>query len=166
MSRNSCATRRRASVLMPRPSRYVFVATRLASTLYSLLQPGPRFLNVQQPRHAPSSGTRDQPVDHHDICSSFSNRQQGAHCHDPHGCFASLYDPYELFRHDLCYCQNHPLMRPWRGDTGVARDTQTLSLLLQQLFLRLLYAFSYTFRSSLFPSTAFAILARREDIAL
>ncbi|KAI4748664.1 hypothetical protein E4T50_01062, partial [Aureobasidium sp. EXF-12298] len=31
----------------------------------------PRFLNVQQPRHAPSSGTRDQPVDHHDICSSF-----------------------------------------------------------------------------------------------
>ena len=96
----------------------------------------------------------------------FSNRQQGAHCHDPHGCFASLYDPYDLFRHDLCSCQNHPLMRPWRGDTGVARDTQTLSLLLQQLFSRLLYAFSYTFRSSLFPSAAFAILARREDIAL
>jgi hypothetical protein len=40
-------------------------------------------------------------VDHYDICSP-SDRQQGAHCHDPHGCSASLYDPYELFRHDLC----------------------------------------------------------------
>jgi hypothetical protein len=48
-----------------------FSALPLVSTSYLLSSPGPRFLNVQQPRHAPSSGTRDQPVDHNDICSSF-----------------------------------------------------------------------------------------------
>jgi hypothetical protein len=44
-----------------------------------------------------------------------SDRQQGAHCHDPHGCFASLYDPYELFRHDHCdRFSNETMARYWR----------------------------------------------------
>jgi hypothetical protein len=158
MSRNSCATRRRASVLMPRPSRFVSLPLVLS---YLVLTASTRSTVSKRPTTAPCTlvGYERPAGGSSRHLFLFSNRQQGAHCHDPHGCFASLYDPYELFRHD----RHHLQMRTWRD---VARDTQALSLLLQQLFLRLLYAFSYTFRSSRFPSTASAILARREDIAL
>lgn len=101
-----------------------FVVFKCSSSSCTDLQPGPRFLNVQQPRHAPSSGTRDQPMDYHDVCSS-SNRQQGAHCHDPHGFFSTTLTNFT--RHDICYRQHHHLLTSWRGYIGVAQDTQPAS---------------------------------------
>lgn len=155
MFRNSCVTRRRASVLMPRPSRSVlFSGARCRHVLTA--QPGPRFLNVQQPRHAPSSGTRDQLVDYHDVCTSFESSTRRPL---PRSTRLFFYDPYELTRHDICYRQHHQLLRSWRGDTGVAQDTQPVSTAAATL-LQLLHRFFLYFFGQVFSSPAFAMLFR------